>query len=118
MSEAINMHKRIAMYGEAQSNKLKKGGKVKKYANGGQVMLEGSKSKAPAEVSHQKNVNKIGAYPEKAIKNLPAKGVVKPFEKPMPHSIATMKKGGKAKGGLSVMIAVGKPMKKAAGRGR
>jgi hypothetical protein len=117
MSEAINMHKRIAMGGESEANHLKKGGKVKKYAKGGQVEFEGTKSKQPGEVSHQKNVNKIGAYPEKVIRNLPAKGNVTPYEKTI-GKIATMKKGGKAKGGLSVMIAVGKPMKKAAGRGR
>ena len=117
MSEAINMHKRIAMGSEQEANHLKKGGKVKKYASGGQVAFEGSKSKQPAEVTNQKNVNKITAYPEKVIKTLPAKGVVTPYDKSI-GKIATMKKGGKAKGGLSVMIAVGKPMKKAAGRGR
>jgi len=98
MSEGINMHKRIAMYGEAQSNKLKKGGKVKKYAKGGQVNFEGSDSGQPDEITHQKNVNKITAYPEKKVAKLPAKGSVKPLTKPMPHSIATMKKGGGARG--------------------
>jgi len=37
MSEAINMHKRIAMGGESEANHLKKGGIAKKhhYAKGG-----------------------------------------------------------------------------------
>jgi hypothetical protein len=97
--EAIRMQKRIAMYGEGQANHLKKGGKaVKHYAKGGQVMLEGTGSKQPAEITHQEKVNKITAYPEKVIRNLPAKGNVKPVTKAMPHSIATMKRGGKAAG--------------------
>ena len=37
MSELINMHKRIAMGGEQEANHLKKGGKVAKFAKGGQV---------------------------------------------------------------------------------
>lgn len=107
MSEAVNMHKRIAMGGESEANHLKKGGKakVKKYAKGGQVEYEGSASKTPAESSHQKNVNKIGAYPEKKIAKLPAKGNVTPLTKPMPNAIATMKKGGHA-------------VRKSGGRGR
>jgi hypothetical protein len=117
MSEAINAHKKMAM-GITEGNKMKKGGKVAKYAKGGQVSFEGSKSKEPAEISHQKDVNKINAYPEKVVRNLPAKGIVTPYTKAQPHAIATMKSGGKAKGGIAVMIAVGKPMKKAAGRGR
>lgn len=97
MSEAIRMHKRMAMYGMQEANTLKKGGKVKKYAKGGSVSLEGSASGQPAEVSHQDNVNKIGAYPEKKIRTLPAKGVVPKVTKPIPNSIATLKKGGVAK---------------------
>lgn len=93
----INMHKRIAMGQPSAETHLKKGGKVKKYAKGGQVEYEGSKSKMPAEVSNQKNVNKITAYPEKAIRNLPAKGVVTPFDKTT-GKIATMKRGGGARG--------------------
>jgi len=110
MSELINMHKRIAMGGEQEANHLKKGGKVKKYAKGGQVVYEGSGSGQPEEITHQELVNKIKAYPESKIRNLPAKGSVKPLTKPEVHSIATMKRGGSAM--------VGKPMKKAAGRGR
>lgn len=106
MSEAINMHKRMAMYGESEANHLKKGGKVKKYAKGGQVIPE----------SHQPDNELIGAYPEKAIRNLPAKGIKPKLTKPEPHSVATLKKGGMAKKpGLLIAIAVGK---KASGRGR
>lgn len=119
MSEAINMHKRIAMHGEAESNHLKKGGKVKKYAKGGSVRndsIDGSDSGQPDEITHQKNVNKIGAHPEKGVAKLPAKGVTPKITKPIPHSIATMKKGGGAKKpGLMIAIAVGK---KTSARGR
>lgn len=97
MSEAINMHKRIAMGGEGEANKLKKGGKVAKYATGGAVMSE------------------------KGVTNLPARGSAPPpLERPAKGEagkIATMKKGGKAKGGIAVMIGI-KPVKKVAGRGR
>ena len=97
MSEAINMHKRIAMGGEHEANHLKKGGKVKKYAKGGQVNYEGSTSGQPGEISHQKGVNKVTAYPEKKIANLPAKGAVTPLTRPT-GKIATMKRGGGARG--------------------
>ena len=93
MSEAINAHKKMAM-GVTDGNVMKKGGKVAKYASG-------------------------GAISESAVRNLPAKGA--PLKANMTsgkEKIATMKSGGKAKTGLTVMIAVGKPMKKAAGRGR
>lgn len=119
MSEAINMHKRMAMYGESEANHLKKGGKVKKYAKGGSVKndsINGSDSGQPDEITHQKNVNKIGAYPESKVRNLPAKGVTPKITKAMPHSVATLKKGGMTKKpGLLIAIAVGK---KASGRGR
>lgn len=97
MSEAINLHKRMAMYGTQEATHLKKGGKVKKYAKGGSVSLSGSASGEPAEISHQDNVNKIGAYPEKKVRTLPAKGVVPKVTKAIPHSVATLKKGGVAK---------------------
>jgi len=114
MSEAINMHKRIAMYGEQEGNHLKKGGKVRKYAKGGSV--SGSASGEPDEISHQDKVNKISAYPESKVRNLPAKGVTPKITKPMPHSVATLKKGGVAKKpSLMIAIAVGK---KPSGRGR
>jgi len=99
MSEAINMHKRIAMGGESEANHLKKGGKVKKYAKGGKVYPE----------SHQPDNMLIGAYPEKGIANLPAKGNKPKLTKPVSHSVATLKKGGHV---------AHKPLKKAAGRGR
>lgn len=96
MSEAINMHKRIAMGGESEANHLKKGGVAKKhhYASGG-------------------GVNK-GTIPESKVANLPAKGTKPPLPKPG-GKIATMKKGGHAKGGMAIVIA---PMRKSAGRGR
>jgi hypothetical protein len=96
MSEAINMHKRIAMGGESEANHLKKGGVAKKhhYANGG-------------------GVNK-GAIPESKAANVPAKGEVRPLPKPG-GKIATMKKGGPAKTGIAILLA---PMRKSAGRGR
>ena len=72
MSEAISMHKRLAM-GIDEGNKLKKGGKVG-YAEGGKVM------------------------PEKGVANLPAKGNMPKLSKPEPHAIATMKRGGGARG--------------------
>ena len=92
MSEAINMHKRIAMYGESESNHLKKGGKVGKYASG-------------------------GAISESKVNNLPAKGAPKkPDFNAGKAKIATMKKGGGAKKpALMIAIAVGK---KPSARGR
>lgn len=97
MSEAIRMHKRMAMYGMGEANKMKSGGKVGHYAEGGKVM------------------------PEKGVDKLPARtSAAPPLPKPVPHAIATLKKGGaakKAKGGIAVMIGI-KPVKKAAGRGR
>jgi len=99
MSEAINKHKRMAMYGMEEANHLKKGGKVKKYAKGGQVIPE----------SHQPDNELIGAYPESKVRNLPAKGTKPKLTKPVPHSVATMKKGGMTKKpGLMIAIAVGK----------
>ena len=96
MSEAINMHKRIAMGGEGEANHLKKGGKVAKYAKGGAVM------------------------PEKGVANLPAQARTPKLEKPVPHAIATLKKGGKvpAKKAVGLTVAIAMPMRKAAGRGR
>ncbi len=89
MSEAINMHKRIAMGGEKEANHLKKGGKVKKYASG-------------------------GAVSESKVANLPAKGApLKPNMTTGKEKIATMKKGGSAKPKLVIAIGVGKK----AGRG-
>ena len=103
MSEAINMHKRIAMGGEQEANHLKKGGAAKKhhYAKGGSV-------KGAAEISHQDNVNKIGAYPESKVQTLINDSSQKrPLPKPT-GKIATMKKGGMTHA----------PMKKSSGRGR
>ena len=94
MSEAINMHKRIAMYGESESNHLKKGGKVKKYASGGAV-AESKVAKLPA-MGDKRNAG-VDFKAGKA-------------------KIATMKKGGNAKKpGLMIAIAVGK---KPSARGR
>ena len=72
MSEAINAHKKMAM-GVTEGNVMKKGGKVKKYANG-------------------------GAVAESKVANLPAKG--SPLKPNMigKNKIATMRKGGAARG--------------------
>jgi len=85
------------MGGESEANHLKKGGVAKKhhYAKGGAVNQ--------------------GAIPESKAANMPAKGIKPILNKPVPHAIATMKKGGHAKGGLTVVIA---PMRKSSGRGR
>ena len=94
-SGAVNMHKRLASGEMGAETHLKKGGKVAKYAGGGKVM------------------------PEKGVANLPAKGDKRNAGVDFnagKSKVATMKKGGKT--GLGIMIAIGKPMKKAAGRGR
>ncbi len=93
MSDAISQHKRMAM---GESVPLA-GGKsvIQKYAKGGAVMAE---SKAA---------------------NLPAKGSPLTPEKATGAKIATMKKGGMAgKKGMGLTIAIGIPVRKAAGRGR
>ena len=94
MSEAINMHKRIAMGGEGEANHLKKGGKVKKYAGGGFIS-------------------------ESKVAKLPAKGDVRNAGvdfKAGKAKVATMKKGGMSKKpSLMIAIAVGK---KPSARGR
>lgn len=92
MTEAINAHKKMAM-GITEGNVMKKGGKVRKYANGGAV----AESKAA---------------------NLPAMGDKRNTGvdfKAGKAKIASLKKGGMAKAGI--MIAIGIP-KRAAGRGR
>jgi hypothetical protein len=86
----INMHKRIAMGQPGAEKHLKKGGKVQKYAKGG-------------------NVKGIDG-------NILSSAQKKPLPKPTPHAIATMKKGGAAKM-PGLMIAVGIP-KRSSGRGR
>jgi hypothetical protein len=111
--DAINMHKRLAMGQAGAETHLKRGGKVAKYAEGGSV-------KKPDDVmwneSHAAQKNKLGAKSEKqsqtAINDSSQKlSYAKPAGK-----IATMKKGGHAKGGLTIAIVT--PMKKSAGRGR
>ena len=73
MSEAISAHKKMAM-GITEGNVMKKGGNVKKYANGGAV----ADSKAA---------------------NLPAKGApLKADLNAGKIKVATMKKGGSARG--------------------
>jgi hypothetical protein len=111
--DAINMHKRLAMGQAGAETHLKRGGKVAKYAGGGAV-------KKPAEVmwdeSSAAQKNKLGAYPEKQAHTLiNDSGQKLPYTKPA-GKIATMKKGGHAKGGLTIAIVT--PMKKSAGRGR
>jgi hypothetical protein len=84
MTEAINAHKKMAM-GVTEGNVMKKGGKVKGYANGGAI----SNAAAP---------------------NLPAKGAPKKADfNAGKAKIATMKNGGGAKKpGLMIAIAVGR----------
>lgn len=94
----INMHKRIAMGQPRAETHLKKGGKVSKYAAGGKVM------------------------PEKGVANLPARGDVRNGGADFnagKAKVATMKKGGPAKGGKGpgLMIAIAVP-KRSSGRGR
>ena len=94
MSEAISQHKRMAM---GESVPMAKGKSViQKYAKGGAVMAEGGAA------------------------NLPAKGGVLEPVKATGAKIATYKKGGMAlpKKGMGLTIAIGIPVRKAAGRGR
>ena len=73
MTLAMNAHKKMAA-GITEGNVMKKGGKVKKYANG-------------------------GAVAESKVANLPAKGSpLKPNMLTGKPRIATMKKGGAARG--------------------
>jgi len=92
MTEAINAHKKMAM-GLTEGNVMKKGGAVKKYATGGAV----SNAKAA---------------------NLPARGDKRNAGVDFnagKAKVATMKKGGMAKPGIMIAVAV---PKRAAGRGR
>lgn len=72
MNQAIGAHKLMAM-GITDGNKMKKGGKVKGYADG-------------------------GAISESSVRNLPAKGdPKKPRMTSGKEKIAAMKNGGKSK---------------------
>jgi len=109
----VNMHKRIAMGQAGAETHLKRGGKVSKYAKGGSV-------KKPDEVMWDEPAgaeqNRIGPVPEKKAQTLMRDSSQKlPYPKPG-AKIATMKKGGHAKGGLTIAIVA--PMKKSVGRGR
>jgi len=91
MKQAIGAHKLMAM-GITEGNKMKTGGVVKGYKDG-------------------------GAISESAVRNLPAKGApLKPDMSGGKAKIATMKKGGMSKTpkGLMIAVAIGKK----AGRGR
>lgn len=93
MTEAINAHKKMAM-GKTEGNEMKKGGKIQKYAAG-------------------------GAVSESKVANLPAMGDKRNSGvdfKAGKAKIATMKKGGPAKSGLTIAVAI--PVKRSAGRGR
>lgn len=92
MTEAINAHKKMAM-GITEGNVMKKGGKVRKYANGGAV-AESKAANLPAMGDKRNTGVDFNAGKAK---------------------IASLKKGGMAK--PSIMIAVAIP-KRAAGRGR
>jgi hypothetical protein len=92
--EGINLHKRLAMGASEGTAKASGKSVIQKYAKGGAVM------------------------PESRVANLPARGSAPP---PLPKptgKIATMKKGGMAKKGPGLMIAVALPVKKSAGRSR
>ena len=93
MTEAINAHKKMAM-GITEGNVMKKGGKVHKYAAGGAVS-ESKVAKLPAMGDKRNSGVDFNAGKSK---------------------IATMKKGGPAKGGLTIAVAI--PVKRMAGRGR
>lgn len=93
MSEPINMHKRLAMGEKGAETHLKKGGKVKHFAEGGKVMSE---------------AKSVGRLMDSSRKE--------PLPKPT-GKIATLKKGGAVpKRGLGVTIAVAIPVKKPRGR--
>lgn len=93
MSEAISQHKRMAMGESVPTAKGKS--VIQKYAKGGAVMAEGGAA------------------------NLPAKGGALQPEKATGAKIATFKKGGAVpKKGMGLTIAIGIPVRKAAGRGR
>lgn len=94
MSEAINAHKKMAM-GVTSGNVMKKGGSVQKYAAGGKVMAESKVANLPA-MGDKRNAG-VDFNAGKA-------------------KVATMKKGGMAKG-PGLMIAIAMP-KKSSGRGR
>jgi hypothetical protein len=92
MTEAINAHKKMAM-GITEGNVMKKGGKVRKYANG-------------------------GAVAESKVANLPARGDKRNAGVDFnagKAKVATMKRGGMAKPGIMIAVAI---PKRAAGRGR
>ena len=93
MTEAINAHKKMAM-GITPGNVMKKGGKVQKYASGGSV-AESKVAKLPAMGDKRNAGVNFDAGKSK---------------------IATMKKGGMAKSGLTIAVAI--PVKRSAGRGR
>jgi hypothetical protein len=90
MAELINAHKKMAM-GITEGNKLKKGGKVAKYAEGGKVKSEDDAVASRALDSSRKQ----------------------PLPKPT-GKIATLKKGGMPKRGMGVTVAVAIPVKKRA----
>jgi len=93
MSEAISQHKRMAMGESVPTAKGKS--VIQKYAKGGAVMAEGGAA------------------------NLPARGGVLEPMKATGAKIASLKKGGAVpKKGMGLTIAIGIPVRKAAGRGR
>jgi hypothetical protein len=94
MTEAINAHKKMAM-GVTEGNVMKKGGSVRKYAEGGKVMSE------------------------KGVDTLINKGAALQPGKATGSKIATYKNGGSSKKGMGVAILLsGAPMKRSSGRGR
>jgi len=121
MSEAISAHKKMAM-GITEGNKLKKGGKVKKYADGGDARLTNYQEQQVKEQEKPFGDSRLTNYQEQQLKskktggiirkfanggavaeskaaNLPAKGApLKPNFNAGKVKVATMKKGGSARG--------------------
>jgi hypothetical protein len=94
MTEAINAHKKMAM-GITEGNVMKKGGGVRKYAEGGKVM------------------------PEKGVDTLINKRAALQPGKATGAKIATYKNGGSSKKGMGIAILLGgPPMKRSSGRGK
>ena len=91
---AVNMHKLLAS-GASPQVEAKGKSVIQKYAKGGAVMAEGGAA------------------------NLPARGGVLEPMKATGAKIASLKKGGAVpKKGMGLTIAIGIPVRKAAGRGR
>ena len=121
MTEAISAHKKMAM-GITEGNVMKKGGAVKKFADGGDARLTNYQEQQVKEQEKPFSNSRLTNYQEQQLKskktggiirkfanggavaeskaaNLPAKGApLKPNMATGNAKIATMKKGGAARG--------------------